>query len=188
MASPQRDPYIQYQAVEFSRTPIAENEQQAIAIANATALDLLPGKRLKTEITTADPRIRDLDSLANYKLFKFEGGAGDHYELELRSLCNCFGLDKFVMYPIARIIDPQGEVLNDEWTYIDLENPSWSYPVTLTLTPRWQQSACGRNPVFAQVGGFESGSLDVAIGELLERWCPVSTEPEYPVHEYAGFR
>lgn len=129
-------PEIVYESVKTSGSPIAENDQQAIN--NATALQLVPGERLKTELTADDPRYQGQYSLANYKLFRFSAPEVSEYRIELRTLCNCFGLDKFIVYPVARVIDSKGTTINDEWSYVGLQNPDWSYPVNILAV--WEGS------------------------------------------------
>jgi hypothetical protein len=126
-----RTPHEQYSAVLAAATPISTNDLQAIE--NATALPLQPDRILETRITTDDPRIEKNDVQANYKIFEIQGNANTRYTIELRSLCDCWGLDKFILYPIARILDRYGSIINEEFVDISLRDADWNHPVNIRL-------------------------------------------------------
>ena len=131
VSSTARTPYEQYQVVQAAATPVSINDMQAIE--NSAALILQPEQPVKTEITSNDSKIEKNNVQSNYKIFEFQGEADSRYKIELRSLCDCFGLDKFIMYPIARILDQNGHVVNNSPVDISLSDPDWNYPVNIRM-------------------------------------------------------
>jgi hypothetical protein len=129
--SSSRNPYKQYKAVQESATQVAFNDAQAIT--NAVAVNLHPEQPIKAEITPADPKIQHDSIQSNYKIFKFQGIKHSLYTIEIRSLCDCWGLDKFILYPVARVLDKHGNILNENPVNISLSNPDWNYPVNIRM-------------------------------------------------------
>lgn len=129
--SSSRNPYAQYKAVQQSTTQLAFNDAQAIT--NAVAVILPPEQPVKAEITPADPKIQHDRIQSNYKMFKFQGTKNSLYTIEIRSLCDCWGLDKFILYPVARLLDKNGNILNENPVGISLRNPDWNYPVNIRM-------------------------------------------------------
>ena len=125
------DPYNQYKVVQERETPVALDDRQAIS--NAVTLKLPPGQRVKAEITPDDPKIQHKSTQSNYKVFALQGKKGSRYTVELRSLCNCWGLDKFILYPVARILDEAGNIINNNPVNISLREPDWNYPVNIHM-------------------------------------------------------
>jgi hypothetical protein len=131
-ASPDaRNPYTQYSFVSNSSAPISSNDKEALK--NSVAIHLLPGKTIKTAITTEDPRIVANNVFSNYKVFEIQGVMNTRYNIELRSLCNCFGMNKLMLYPIARFVDAQGEIINDKLSNVALRDPDMKYPVNIQM-------------------------------------------------------
>ena len=126
-----RTPYEQYELVQAAATPVSINDIQAIK--NSVALILQPEQPVQTEITSNDSKIEKNNIQANYKIFEFQGEAHSRYTIELRSLCDCFGLDKFILYPIARILDQNGHVVNNDPIDISLSDSDWNYPVNILM-------------------------------------------------------
>ena len=131
VTSTARNPYEQYMVVQAAATPVSINDIQAIK--NSAALILQPEQPVKTEITSKDSKIEKNNVQSNYKIFELQGEAHSRYTIELRSLCDCFGLDKFILYPIARILDQNGHVIDNDPVDISLSDSDWNYPVNIRM-------------------------------------------------------
>jgi len=129
--SPSRNPYEQYKVVQEATTPVSTDDAQAIG--KTVALILRPEQAINTEITPSDPKIERDGIQSNYKIFEFQAEAHSHYTIELRSLCDCFGSDKLMLYPIARILDQHARIVDDEIAHISLSDPDWNYPVNIRM-------------------------------------------------------
>jgi hypothetical protein len=131
-ASPDaRSPYKQYALVSKSSAPISTNDKEALK--KGIVIHLLPSKTIKTAITTEDPIIVTNDVDSNYKVFEIKGDMNIRYNIELRSLCDCFGMNKLVLYPIARLVDAQGEIINDKPSDVALRDPDMKYPISIQM-------------------------------------------------------
>ncbi len=101
------------------------------AIQNATAITLNPAKPTETKISLNDSVIQFGKYRSNYKLFEFDGVKGSDYTLELRSLCDCLGFSKTVLYPVAYIIDNEGNIINDKPVQLGQGSMGFSYPMNI---------------------------------------------------------
>ncbi|MBT3310628.1 MAG: hypothetical protein HN931_05780 [Desulfobacterales bacterium] len=126
-----RSPYKQYAQVSNSSAPISTNDKEALK--KAIVIHLVPSKKIKTSITTEDPIIVTNNVYSNYKVFEIKGDINTRYNIELRSLCDCFGMNKLVLYPIARLVDAQGEIINNKPSDVALRDPDMKYPVNIQM-------------------------------------------------------
>jgi hypothetical protein len=101
------------------------------AIENSAAITLNTSKSTEAKIAINDSVIQFGKYRSNYKLFEFDGIKGDSYSIELRSLCNCLGFNKTVLYPVAYIIDEEGDVINDKPTQFRQGSMGFSYPTNI---------------------------------------------------------
>lgn len=131
-ASPDaRNPYAEYALVKNSSSPISSNDKEALKA--AVAIRLLPGKIVKTSINSGDPRMVANGFYSNYKVFEIHGEIGNRYNIELRSLGDCFGMNKLMLYPIGRIVDAQGGMVNENPSNVVLRDPDMKYPVNIQM-------------------------------------------------------
>lgn len=131
VSSDARNPYVNYTLVRNSPSHISSNDKEALK--NAATIHLLPGKIVKTAIIAEDPRIVANGFYSNYKVFEIHGEMNTRYNIELRSLCDCFGMDKLMLYPIARVVDARGKTINDNPTNIVMHDSDMKYPVNLRM-------------------------------------------------------
>ncbi len=101
------------------------------AIDNSTAIALNSSKPTETKITLKDSVIQFGKYRSNYKLFEFNGIKSAAYSIELRSLCDCLGFSKTVLYPVAYIIDDKGAIINDKPTQLGQGSMGFSYPMNI---------------------------------------------------------
>jgi len=101
------------------------------AIENSAAITLNPSKSTKAKIAINDSVIQFGKYRSNYKLFEFDGIKGGSYSIELRSLCDCLGFSKTVLYPVAYIIDEEGVIINDKPMQLGQGSMGFSYPMNI---------------------------------------------------------
>ncbi|MBO9492428.1 hypothetical protein J7384_18850 [Endozoicomonas sp. G2_1] len=101
------------------------------AIENSTAIILNPSKPTEAKVTLNDSIIQFGKYRSNYKLFEFDGTKGSVYTIELRSLCDCLGFSKTVLYPVAYIIDDEGTIINDKPVKLGQGSMGFSYPMNI---------------------------------------------------------
>lgn len=99
----------QYARVRSSATALARTDAEALRLVAPRRLE--PGATISTTIDLDDARLQKGDAIANYELFAFAAEEGTRYVVDLRSLCDCFGIDKYVLYPDAYLLDTDGNVL-----------------------------------------------------------------------------
>lgn len=162
--SPSRNPHEQYEAVLNAPTQVVYNDKQAIK--GAVALSLQPEQVFKSEITPSDPKIQHNNIQSNYKVFLLQGSKHSQYTIELRSLCDCWGLDKFILYPVARILDRYGNIINDNPASISLSNPDWNYPVNIRMV--WEGEFKESGPYYFLVSAYNNkiGSAYMTYAEF----------------------
>lgn len=101
------------------------------AIQNSTAITLNPSKPTEAKVALNDSVIQFGKYRSNYKLFEFDGVKGNTYTIELRSLCDCLGFSKTVLYPVAYIIDDEGAIINDKPVQLGQGSMGFSYPMNI---------------------------------------------------------
>jgi hypothetical protein len=101
------------------------------AIDNSTAITLNSSKPTETKITLKDSVIQFGKYRSNYKLFEFNGIKSAAYSIELRSLCDCLGFSKTVLYPVAYIIDDKGAIINDKPAQLGQGFMGFLYPMNI---------------------------------------------------------
>jgi hypothetical protein len=101
------------------------------AIENSEAIVLDSSKPTETKIALNDSVIQFGKYRSNYKLFEFDGVKGDAYAIELRSLCDCLGFSKTVLYPVAYVIDDEGTIINDKPVKLGQGSMGFSYPMNI---------------------------------------------------------
>jgi len=115
------------QLLNSNKVAFTNNE----AIENSTAITLSPSKPIEAKIALNDSIIQFGKYRSNYKLFEFEGIKGKGYTVELRSLCDCLGFSKTVLYPVAYIIDNEGTIINDKPVQLGQGSMGFSYPMNI---------------------------------------------------------
>jgi hypothetical protein len=101
------------------------------AIENSAAITLNPSKPTEAKVALNDSVIQFGKYRSNYKLFEFDGVKGSAYTIELRSLCDCLGFSKTVLYPVAYIIDDEGTIINDKPVQLGQGSMGFSYPMNI---------------------------------------------------------
>ena len=150
-ASPDaRNPYAKYTLVSNSSSPISSNDKEALKA--AAAIHLLPGKTVKTAITAEDPRIVANGFYSNYKVFEIHGEMNNRYNIELRSLCDCFGVNKLMLYPIGRVVDARGRTINDNPSNVVLHDPDMKYPVNIRMN--WEGTFASNGKYYLLVSAY----------------------------------
>lgn len=144
------NPHEQYKAVLEADTLVALDDMQAIT--NAVVLNLQPKQPFKTAITTGDPKLQLNTVQSNYKIFALQGRKHFLYTIELRSLCDCWGLDKLILYPVARILDKYGNITNNIPANISLSDPDWNYPVSIRMA--WEGTFEESGPYYFLVSAY----------------------------------
>jgi hypothetical protein len=103
--------------VQSSTTPVAHSFQEAIRLAPSTPLPINRGLFPdRWEIGATDPRIVLGAQQGNYRLFNFRLIKGQHYVININSMCNnmCMGLAKSALKPKAVVLDAQGNLVADD--------------------------------------------------------------------------
>lgn len=115
------------QLLSSNKVAFTNNE----AIEHATAITLDPSKPIEAKIELNDSVIQFGKYRSNYKLFEFDGVKSGDYTIELRSLCDCLGFSKTVLYPVAYIIDNEGTIINDKPVQLGQGSMGFSYPMNI---------------------------------------------------------
>ena len=118
-----------------------------------------PEQSFEAEITPGDPKLKHNTVQSNFKVFAFQGRKHFQYTIELRSLCDCWGLDKLILYPVARILDKHGNIVNDDPINISLSDPDWNYPVNIRMV--WEGIFEESGPFYLLVSAY-NGNVGAA--------------------------
>ncbi len=95
-------------------SPMANSALEAIHTPQAIPLPLNPGLLApQWPISADEPRLDFGSSISNYRIFSLRLKKGEHYSLNVRSLCNkpCMGVSKFALKPRAMLLDAYGTVI-----------------------------------------------------------------------------
>lgn len=88
-------------------------------------------QEFSTEIRQWDPVAQFDRYRSHFRIYKFHANQGERYEVNLRSLCQCGGFAKRILYPITMLIDSKGNIINDSPSTLKIENASWSLPMNV---------------------------------------------------------
>lgn len=176
----------QYERVRSSATALARTDAEALRLVESRRLE--PGAAISTTIDLDDARLQKGDTIANYELFAFAAKEGTRYVVELRSLCDCFGIDKYVLYPDAYLLDTDGNVL-EITPQVSFVAGGWSRPVHIrmrwtTIAPRsetvyllvradnqalgkhrysFQSDTIGYDPIAFPLWAYPTGKIEVQL-------------------------
>ncbi|MDA7086092.1 hypothetical protein PH586_06805 [Pseudomonas sp. SA3-5] len=106
-------------AARSAQGPIAKSNLEAIHNVQAIPLPLNPGLQPPTwQIGADQPRLDFGSSISNYRVFSLELKKGEHYALNVNSLCHnaCLGFNKFALKPRALLLDAYGTVIASQPT------------------------------------------------------------------------
>lgn len=146
------------------------------AIENSKAIILNPSSETEAKITLDDSVIQFGKYRSNYKVFEFQGDKGREYAIELRSLCDCLGFSKTVLYPIAYIIDNEGNVINDKPVHIGQGSMGFSYP--MNIHGKWSGTFSKTGKYYFLVAAdnrnLESSVADVNVQMASAPYAPIS--------------
>lgn len=107
------------QSVKAGISPMAKNTLEAIHNTQAIPLPLTPGLlAAQWPIGADEPRMDFGSSISNYRVFSLSLKKGEHYTLNVNSLCHkpCSGLNKLVLKPRALLLDAYGTVIANKPT------------------------------------------------------------------------
>lgn len=115
-------PQLRYdQEVKGKGGPVAQTYSEALRM-GAPAEPLPVGHSLfhsRWEIGPSQPLMAQGDHLTNYRLFSFQLHQGQKYSVHVGALCDCFGLNKYIIKPYAVVIGSNGQALTppfmSEW-------------------------------------------------------------------------
>lgn len=131
------NPQATYQQdVLAGSSPMANSALEAIHTTQAIPLPLNPGLLApQWPISADEPRLDFGSSISNYRIFSLRLKKGEHYSLNVRSLCNkpCMGVSKFALKPRAMLLDAYGTVIADK--------PSSASALIGQLNLRWEGEA-----------------------------------------------
>lgn len=100
-----------YQKYVESSPKVATTLKQALEVAYPRKLKIKEEEIWK--VTFKDPVLQLGSTKGNFKLFSFSGKKGDQYRLKMWVRCDCLGINKTIMKPIALIIDSNGNIVNN---------------------------------------------------------------------------
>lgn len=124
-------PDKQYEAVKVGAKQVATNNLEALRY--AVPITLLPGQDIKTEISLKDPVIQFDNIQSNYKIFTFHVERKSYCQIDLRSLADPFGFNKYILYPVAYLFDMSGNVISPKSIRIEQSDPGWILPANMHL-------------------------------------------------------
>lgn len=120
-------PEKQYEAVKVGAKQVAMNNLEALKY--AVPITLLPGQDIKTKISLKDPVIQFGNIQSNYKIFTFHVDRKLSYcQIDLRSLSDPFGFNKYILDPVAYLFDVSGNVISHKSIRIEQSYPTWTLP------------------------------------------------------------
>ncbi len=110
---------IYEQSVKAGSSPMARNTLEAIHNTRAIPLPLASGLLApQWPIGADEPRMDFGSSISNYRVFSLSLKKGEHYTLNVNSLCHdpCSGLNKLALKPRALLLDAYGTVIANKPT------------------------------------------------------------------------
>ena len=105
-----------YQEIDSSTSVIPHGSIDVITKQNTielpTTIHGVSFSRDTFHITHEDPIIDFGSYKSNYKLFSFSLSEGDHFQVSITSICDCFGFNKMILVPNAYVIDSSGNTID----------------------------------------------------------------------------
>lgn len=127
---------VYQEAVKSGSGPVAKTALEAIHNTQAIPLPLDTGLLVQHwPISANEPRLDFGSSISNYRVFSLELKKGEHYNLNVNSLCQkpCISFNKRALKPRALLLDAYGRMI--------VANPSRASAVVGQISLSWEGEA-----------------------------------------------
>ncbi len=103
------------------------------AIDKSKHIEIKEKEIIRAEIRLEDPTIQYGGIISNYKIFKINAKQNKKYTIELRTLCSCFSWTKHILFPVAYLMDSNGNTINSKPIKFEKGSEGLTLPANLHL-------------------------------------------------------